>query len=201
MRTQETEDNMEQAEVRPFRPAEDAPLAGSAHLARHAERLDRYQQLVQLREEGLTQKEIARRLRMGERTVRHWLTRGIPYGKPELRHKRNPGFDPYAAYVRERWEQGHHNGLQLWRELQAASDIREVRRQSTGSSISSSKVPIPQIDMLNDHKLFESRLSSSGRPNKQSGGLSATRPISKRKSDKYSRSFVKPVRQPTLYMN
>ena len=52
MRTQETEDNMEQAEVRPFRPAEDAPLAGSAHLARHAERLDRYRQLVQLHEEG-----------------------------------------------------------------------------------------------------------------------------------------------------
>ncbi len=119
IRAQETEDDMEQAEVRLFLSAEDAPLAGSAHLARHAERLDRYRQLVQLREEGLTQKEMARRLGMGERTVRHWLTRGIPYGKPELRHKRSRGFDPYAASVRERWEQGHRNGLQLWRELQA----------------------------------------------------------------------------------
>jgi transposase len=80
--------------------------------------VDRYQQLVDLREEGLTYQEIARRLGMGERTVRDWLTRGIPYGKPELRRKRRSGFDPYAAYVRERWEQGCHNGLPLWRELQ-----------------------------------------------------------------------------------
>ncbi len=118
MRAQETEDDVEQASVPPFWPAEDAPLAGSAHLARHAERLDRYQQLIQLREEGFTQKEIARRLGMGERTVRHWLTRGIPYASLELRRKRRRGFDPYAAYVRERFLQGSRNGLQLWHELQ-----------------------------------------------------------------------------------
>jgi transposase len=56
---------------------------------------------------------------MGERTVRYWLTRGIPYGSPELRRKRRRGFDPYTAYVTERWNQGCRNGLQLWRELQA----------------------------------------------------------------------------------
>jgi transposase len=55
---------------------------------------------------------------MAERTVRHWLTRGIPYASPELRRKRRRGFDPYAAYVRERFSQGSRNGLQLWRELQ-----------------------------------------------------------------------------------
>src|SRR5258708_16185097 len=118
MSAQQTEDDVEQAAVPPFWPAEDAPLAGSAHLARHAERLDRYQQLIHLREEGYTQQEIARRLGMAERTVRHWLTRGIPYASPELRRKRRRGFDPYAAYARERFLQGSRNGLQLWRELQ-----------------------------------------------------------------------------------
>ena len=118
MKVQETGDDVEQASVRPFWPANDDLLSGSAHLARHAERLDRYQQLIHLRDEGFSQKEIARRLGMAERTVRHWLTRGIPYGKPELRHKRRRGFDPYAAYVRERFLQGSRNGLQLWRELQ-----------------------------------------------------------------------------------
>jgi transposase len=118
MRAQETEDDVEQAPGPPLWPAEAAPLAGSAHLARHAERLDRYQPLIHLREEGFTQKEIARRLGMAERTVRHWLTRGIPYASPELRRKRRRGFDPYAAYVRERFSQGSRNGLQLWRELQ-----------------------------------------------------------------------------------
>ncbi len=95
------------------------PLAGSAHLAHHAERSDRYQQLVELRNEGLTNKEIARRLGMAERTVRHWFKRGIPYGKPELRRKRSHGFDPYIPYVTERWNQGEHNGLHIFRELQA----------------------------------------------------------------------------------
>jgi transposase len=118
MRAQETGDDVEQASVPPLWLAQDAPLAGSAHLARHVERRDRYQQLIRLREEGVTQKEIARRLGMAERSVRHWLTRGIPYASPELRHKRRRGFDPYAAYVRERFFQGSRNGLQLWRELQ-----------------------------------------------------------------------------------
>jgi len=117
-RAQETGADVEQASVPPFWLVEDAPLAGSAHLARHTERLDRYQQLIHLRDEGFTQKEIARRLGMGERTVRHWLTRGLPYASPELRRKRRRGFDPYAAYVRERFLQGSRNGLQLWRELQ-----------------------------------------------------------------------------------
>src|SRR6266566_4860816 len=58
----------EQTSTLPDWHAESDPHAGSVHLARHAEQLDRYQQLVQLREEGLTYQEIARRLGMGERT-------------------------------------------------------------------------------------------------------------------------------------
>jgi transposase len=144
MRAQETEDDMEQAEVRLFWSDQDTPLAGSAHLARHEERLDRYQQLVHLREEGFTQKEMAQRLGMGERTVRNWLTRGIPYASPELRRKRRRGFDPYAAYVKERFSQGGRNGLQLWRELQTRGDIREVGDRCIGSSLRSRKVPPPE---------------------------------------------------------
>ena len=98
-------------------PAPDLP-AGSAHLAHHAERADRYQQLAELRNEGLTTKEIARRLDMAERTVRHWLKRGIPYGDAELRRKGSNRMAPYTAYVSERWNQGERNGLTLFRELQ-----------------------------------------------------------------------------------
>ncbi|BCL83551.1 transposase [Ktedonobacteria bacterium brp13] len=98
-------------------PAPDSP-AGSAHLAHHAERLDRYQQLVELRNEGLMTKEIARRLDMAERTVRYWLKRGISYGNADSRRKEGKRIDPYMAYVTERWNQGEHNGLTLFRELQ-----------------------------------------------------------------------------------
>jgi transposase len=64
--------------------------AGRAHLARHAERSDRYQQLVELHAQGLTYQDIARRLGMGERTVRRlphtrdslWETRASPQTTP-----------------------------------------------------------------------------------------------------------------------
>jgi len=42
-------------------------LAGNAHLAHQVERADRLQQLGELCAQGVTQKEIAHRLRMGER--------------------------------------------------------------------------------------------------------------------------------------
>jgi transposase len=87
MRAQETGDDVEQAAVPPLWLALDAPLAGSAHLARHVERLDRYQQLIHLREEGITQQELARRLGMAERTVRRlYHTRsslGFPRASPQ----------------------------------------------------------------------------------------------------------------------
>ena len=83
-----------------WRPAQDAQEK-NAQIARQAERSDRYHQLVELRKQGLTLKEIARRLGMGERTVRYWFTRGIPYEKPQQRRKRRSGFDPYADYVAE----------------------------------------------------------------------------------------------------
>src|SRR2546427_12182073 len=51
---QETGGNAKPASALPDWHVENDPLAGSVHLARHAERLDRYQQLVQLHEEGLT---------------------------------------------------------------------------------------------------------------------------------------------------
>src|SRR6266849_1414184 len=72
-------------------------------------------------------------------------------------------------------------------------DIKGVREQCIGSSLSSSKAPLPQEEKPNDHQRFWSRLPSNGRPKKRSGGLSVTHLISKRKSNKHSRPFVKPV--------
>ena len=49
-------------------------------LARKAEREQRYQNIIALRNQGMRSDEISERLGMGERTVRHWLfERGIPY--------------------------------------------------------------------------------------------------------------------------
>ncbi len=96
------------------------PVARSeqARQAHHAERYARYQQVVALRAQGLTLKEIARQVSMGERTVRRWVTEG---SYPETHYPRThrSGLDAYAAYVRQRWEAGYHNGFQLWQEIRA----------------------------------------------------------------------------------
>src|SRR5436309_11354854 len=52
---------------------------------RRAEREARYQQVAQLRGQGLTSKQIAARMSMNERTVRHWLQRKTA---PDVRQKR-----------------------------------------------------------------------------------------------------------------
>jgi transposase len=85
---------------------------------RRAEREDRYQQVAQLREQGLTSKQIAARMLMNERTVRHWLQRKTA---PDVRPRRKyaSDFDAYAPYVLQRWQAGCRNGLQLWREIAA----------------------------------------------------------------------------------
>jgi excisionase family DNA binding protein len=85
---------------------------------RRAEREARYQQVESFQKPGLTCKEIARRLRISERTIRHWLQRGVaPDTRP--RRKYPSDFDPYAPYVLTRWEGGERNGTQIWHEIAA----------------------------------------------------------------------------------
>lgn len=85
---------------------------------RRAERDTRYQQAVCLREQGVSIKEIACRLGVHERTLRHWFERGVaPDTRP--RRKRQSDFDPYAPYVLKRWQDGERNGTRLWEEIAA----------------------------------------------------------------------------------
>jgi transposase len=96
-------------------PGEQVKQAISTH---RAERETRYQHVESLQKQGLTCKEIARRLGVSERTVRHWLRRGVaPDVRP--RRKRESAFDPYAPYVLKRWEEGERNGTHLWQEISA----------------------------------------------------------------------------------
>jgi len=55
----------------------------------------------------LTQSEVARRMGMSERAVRTWLKRGAAPSN-ERQFRRRSVFDPYAAYVLQRWQDGMH---------------------------------------------------------------------------------------------
>lgn len=88
------------------------------HQLRQAERDQRYQQMCELREHGLTQAQIAAQMGVGVRTVRSWLKAGAaPSWK--RRFRRRSIFDPYAAYVLQRWQSGVHDGKQLYEEIRA----------------------------------------------------------------------------------
>jgi transposase len=100
------------------------------HQARQASRDDRYEQMTALRAQGLTQKEVAKRMGMSEKAVRNWLKRGAaPTNERHVR--RRSVFDPYAAYVLERWQAGVHEGTQLYEEIQTrgfSGTVRIVQR-------------------------------------------------------------------------
>ncbi len=101
--------------VEEWRPLEPAHVE-KARLARRSGRYARYQQVVQLREQGMKTPEIARHLRMGERTVREWLKQGT-FPEAKKRRKRQSSFDAFARSVLSRWEAGERNGLALWRAI------------------------------------------------------------------------------------
>jgi transposase len=82
-----------------------------------ANRLVRYEQIVALHQGGLSQRMIARHLHVSRKVVRRSLKAGVfPERAPT--GKRQSKLDPYLPYLRKRWEEGCHNGLQLARELQ-----------------------------------------------------------------------------------
>jgi transposase len=84
---------------------------------RRARRLERYQRVVALSEQGVSLREIARRMGMHRATVRHWLGAG---SFPERAGRRVfSRTDPFLDYLKRRWEEGCHNAAQLTREVQA----------------------------------------------------------------------------------
>src|SRR6266700_2382417 len=96
------------------------------HQARQASRDDRYQQMTTLRAQGLTQRDVATRMGMSEKAVRNWLKRGAAPTN-ERHSRRRSVFDPYAAYVLGRWQDGIHEVKQLYEEIRAQGFPGTVR--------------------------------------------------------------------------
>ena len=89
-----------------------------ARLARRAGRYARYQQVVELGQQGMTPKEIAGRLGLSSRTVQRWLAAGT-FPEARKRRKKLSSFDAFAPYVLKRWKEGEHKGITLYREIKA----------------------------------------------------------------------------------
>jgi transposase len=114
------------------------------HQARQASRDDRYTQMTTLRTQGLTQREVAKRMGMSERTVRHWLKRGAAPTN-ERQFRRRSVFDPYAAYVLQRWQDGIYEAKQLYAEIRAQGfpgTVRIVQRFVQALRDDPEKIPL-----------------------------------------------------------
>jgi len=91
---------------------------GQPYSAHQAERYERYQQVVALRQQGMKTKEIAKRVGLGVRTIQRWLSEGT-YVETNYHHRHRSRFDTYEAYVKQHWDSGWHNIQQIWREIKA----------------------------------------------------------------------------------
>ena len=86
---------------------------------RQAKRQQRYDAVKQLRQQGVSKSEIARRLNLNWRRVRKYLeAESCPV--PTQRSPRGESIlAAYHDYLQRRWQEGCHNATQLWREIRA----------------------------------------------------------------------------------
>jgi transposase len=83
---------------------------------RRARRLARYEEVNQLKQQGLTIRQIARQLGAHRRTIRNFL-RAESFPERQAPKRRATLMDPFVVYLKKRWEEGCHNGAQLYREI------------------------------------------------------------------------------------
>lgn len=84
---------------------------------RRTRRLERYQQVVELHRQGVSQRVIGKRLGIHRETVGRYIRAGQ---FPErAKRKYASKTDRFTVYLRKRWEEGCRNAAQLARELEA----------------------------------------------------------------------------------
>jgi len=93
-------------------------LTPQAVAAKRTQRLERYEQVHALRQQGHRIKDIAHHLGMGQRTVYTYLSHEtFPEWQPTIR-RRGSGLDPYKSHLLEQWQQGHQQTKQLFTDIQ-----------------------------------------------------------------------------------
>ena len=103
----------ERAEMEPLLEEEKRPARTrreeEARLARRAQKLDRYEQVLELHDQGFTAADIGSRVGISGRTVQRWLAHGS-FPEARRRRRRPSLIDPYERYVLQWWQAGNRNG-------------------------------------------------------------------------------------------
>lgn len=99
-------------------PTAQSSPASQRLIGRHREqRLVRYETVMTLFRQGLSQREIARRCNLNRTTVRRFI-RATEFPERSCRYY-SSALDPYRDHLKMRWQQGCHNCAQLCRELRS----------------------------------------------------------------------------------
>jgi transposase len=101
--------------IEEWRPLEPAHVE-KARLARRSGRQARYQQVVELHEQGVKSQEIAKLVDLSDRTVRDWLKQGT-FPEARKRRKRQSSFEEFAPFMLKRWQEGERRGVTLLHDL------------------------------------------------------------------------------------
>jgi transposase len=103
-------------------PAPDTAAARETR-RRRTHRLARFEEVRGLAAAGASQTAIAAQLGMSHKTVKRYL-RATSFPEWAAHGPHRSPLDPYKPYLRERWQAGCRNGLQLYREIRARGYAR-----------------------------------------------------------------------------
>ena len=84
---------------------------------RRAERQARFEEVLTLYQHGATVSAIARQTGLDRKTVRKFI-HAPTFPERQAPAKRASILDPYKPYLRQRWDEGCHTAVRLWREIQ-----------------------------------------------------------------------------------
>ena len=85
---------------------------------RRQRRLERYQQVTELRRQGYSKRAISQELSLGIKTVRRWLRADqFPERKPPTGRRKKVA--EFIDYLDQRWKEGCHNSTLLFTEIRA----------------------------------------------------------------------------------
>ena len=103
-------------------PADTSPAAKTrseqSRDGRRQRRVERYNEVVALHHQGMSQIEISRTLHIERKTIRRFLRAG-QFPERARPHRKPPSVHAFQEYLTRRWAEGCHNATKLWREIQA----------------------------------------------------------------------------------
>lgn len=136
--------------------------AEEIRLAHREARRQRYEQIVALKAQGLTIREMASRLPISRSTVERFLA-AESFPEKKRRRKEKTKLDPYRAYLFERWQAGCQNAAHLCQEITGrgyrgsyASVSAYLRCLRKGVSLPETPMPpsVRQLSTKHAHFLF-----------------------------------------------